>query len=87
MTYIEVIKVYVKMKGIFRLFTTLQRPTFASKSFFARHFLSGRFHHFFIVAYHLIRPKQMKKCGMTFLFVSFKSQNIHARQAILNFEF
>ena len=66
MTCIEVIKVYVKMKGIFRLFTTLQRPIFASKSFFARHFLSGRFQHFFIVAYHLLRPKQMKKCGMTF---------------------
>ena len=39
MTYIEVIKVYVKMQGIFRLFTTLQRVTLAAKSLFAKSLL------------------------------------------------
>ena len=60
------ISVYAKMQGIYLLLKTLLRTTLASKSFYARHFLSGRFLHFFIVANYLLRPSPIKKCEMTF---------------------
>ena len=54
------ISVYAKMQGIYLLLKTLLRTTPASKSFFARHFLSGRFQHFCMLANHSTDPYRYK---------------------------
>ena len=68
----------------FRLLKPCKERFFASKSFFEMHLLSGRFHHFFIVACHLLRPKQMKKCGMTDLLFLIFNQFLPIRIQLLN---
>ena len=65
---------YVKMQGIYLLLKTLLRTTPASKSFFARHFLSGRFLHFCMAANLFFCPHRYKNAKWPILFIYISSE-------------
>ena len=71
------ISVYAKMQGIYLLLGPSKERFFASKSHFARHFLSGRFQHFCMAANHSTDPYRYKNVKWPILYIYRHSAFLH----------